>query len=235
MATPPLTMTNPPPARRYDWPAAVLSYLLPGLGQVLQGRVGKGVMFFVCLYGLFFYGLWMGQRQNVWLPEPSKLPDIGLPLLGRLSGTPKALAHRPQFLLQVGIGVAVWPAIVQYVAHDPAADPAGPPVVPFLKDYMLAPSETKLNDLQRPTTTTFELAWVFTVIAGALNLLVIYDALAGPVIRDDEEYPPVSPPRRPGNASAAVAPTRPNPDGDLAAAAIPESTAAVTATKAGGP
>ena len=187
MATP--SPLPPPPARRLDWPAAALSYLLPGLGQVLQGRVGKGVMFFVCLYGLFFYGLWMGQRLNVWLPEPSKLPDIGLPIVGRLSGTPKALAHRPQFLLQVGIGVAAWPAIVQYVAHDPAAEPGAPPAIPFLKDYMLAPSETKLNDLQRPRDTTFELAWVFTVIAGALNLLVIYDALAGPVVKDDEDYP----------------------------------------------
>ena len=231
MATPLL----PPPARKFDWPAAALSYLLPGLGQVLQGRVGKGVMFFVCLYGLFFYGLWMGQRLNVWLPEPSKLPDIGLPILGRLSGTPKALAHRPQFLLQVGIGVAAWPSVVQYVAHDPAADPAGPAAVPFLKDYMLAPSETKLNDLQRPTTTTFELAWVFTVIAGALNLLVVYDALAGPVVRDDEEYPPVAPPRRPGDAGAAVVAPRPNPDGESAAAAVPEPAAAATAKKAGGP
>ena len=231
MTPPPATLT--PPARRLDWPAAVLSYLLPGLGQVLQGRVGKGVMFFVCLYGLFFYGLWMGQRLNVWVPEPSKLPDISLPLLGRLSGTPKALAHRPQFLLQAGIGVAAWPAIAQYVAHDPAAEPGAPPAVPFLKDYMLAPSETKLNDLQRPTTTTFELAWVFTVIAGALNLLVIYDALAGPVVRDDEEYPPANPPRRPAGAGAAAVTARPNPDGDLAAAAVPESTAAAAGKKSG--
>ena len=55
---------------------------------------------------------------------------------------------------------------------------------------MLAPSEARLNDLQRAQDKTFDLAWVFTVIAGALNLLVIYDALAGPVVRDDEEYPP---------------------------------------------
>ena len=77
MATPPVSMTNPPPARKYDWPAALLSYLLPGLGQVLQGRVGKGVMFFVCLYGLFFYGLWMGRMKNVFVPEP-RVPRVTL-------------------------------------------------------------------------------------------------------------------------------------------------------------
>ena len=237
MATPPLLHPAAArPARKLDLLAALLSYLLPGLGQVVQGRVGKGVMFFACLYGLFFYGLWLGQMRNVWLPEPTRLPDIGLPVFGRLSGTPKALAHRPQFLAQFWVGVAAWPAVAQYVAADPAADPAAPPAVPPLKDYMAAPSEAKLNDLQRPQNTTFELAWVFTVIAGALNLLVIYDALAGPVVRDDEDFPPPTPPRRPGGAGAAVIAPQPNPDGELTAEAAPvPMAAAATATKAGGP
>ena len=236
MPTPPPPPSPPAhrPPRKLDPLAALLSYLLPGLGQVLQGRVGKGVMFFVCIYGLFFYGLWMGQMKNVWLPEPTKLPDIGVPIVGKLSGTPKALAHRMQFLAQFWVGVAAWPAVGQYVAHDPAADPNAPPAVPFLKDYMLAPSEAKLNDLQRPQDKTFDLAWVFTVIAGALNLLVMYDAFAGPVVRDDEEFPP-APPRRSGGAGAAVVAPWPNPDGESAAEAVPEPAAAATAKKAGGP
>ena len=48
-------MTSPP--RKYDFLAAFLTYLIPGLGQVMQGRIGKGVLYFVCLYGLFFYGM----------------------------------------------------------------------------------------------------------------------------------------------------------------------------------
>jgi len=55
----------PPPPRPLDTKAALLSYLLPGLGQVVQGRVGKGVLFFVGLYSLFFYGLALGQMKNV--------------------------------------------------------------------------------------------------------------------------------------------------------------------------
>ena len=100
--------------------AAVLSYLIPGLGQVMQGRIGKGVLFFVCLYGLFFYGMWLGKMKNVWLPDATTLPDVEAPLAGKLSGVPKALAYRPQFLGQFWIGVAAWPAVLQYAASDPA-------------------------------------------------------------------------------------------------------------------
>ena len=47
--------------------AALLSYLVPGLGQIYQGRVGKGILFFVCVYTLFFYGMYLGSWQNVYL------------------------------------------------------------------------------------------------------------------------------------------------------------------------
>ena len=46
---------------------ALLSYLVPGLGQIYQGRVAKGVLFLVCLYGLFFYGMYLGSWNNVYL------------------------------------------------------------------------------------------------------------------------------------------------------------------------
>src|SRR5260370_40853809 len=41
--------------------AGVLSYLVPGLGQIYQGRIGKGLLFLVCVYALFFYGLFLGS------------------------------------------------------------------------------------------------------------------------------------------------------------------------------
>jgi hypothetical protein len=36
--------------------AAVLSYLIPGLGQIYQGRFGKGFLFMVSLLGMFILG-----------------------------------------------------------------------------------------------------------------------------------------------------------------------------------
>ena len=185
-SSPPAPPTEP---RKLDPLAAVLSYLLPGLGQVLQGRVGKGVLFFVCLYGLFFYGMWMGKMRNVWLPDVEKLPDAEVPIVGKLGGVPKALYHRPQFLGQFWIGVAAWPAALQYAATDAPADGTPPAPTRLLGHYMQAPTEPELNTLQRNGDKRWDLGWVYTVIAGVLNILVIYDALAGPVIRDDQPFP----------------------------------------------
>src|SRR6516165_9996467 len=74
-----------PPPRELSPLAGLLSYLIPGLGQVYQGRIGKGVLFFVCIYVLFFYGMFLGTgsvalgsppttytlSNNVYLPSVS--------------------------------------------------------------------------------------------------------------------------------------------------------------------
>src|SRR5436305_8549682 len=62
----PMQANEPPPTSVL---AGVLSYLVPGLGQILQGRVGKGLLFFVCLVSLFHVGQAMGNWQNVYLPS----------------------------------------------------------------------------------------------------------------------------------------------------------------------
>ena len=47
-------------------------------------------------------------------------------------------------------------------------------------EFMRTPAEAELNRLQIDGDKTWDLGWVYTVIAGVLNVLVIYDALAGP-------------------------------------------------------
>ena len=166
--------------------AAVLSYLIPGLGQVYQGRIGKGLLFFAGLYGLFFYGMWMGQWRNVWIPEPADVQEVDL-LGWRIQGTAKAIYNRPQFGGQVWIGTAAWPAIMQYVNFDKDRK-AGPVFGTFER----CPTEEELNALQRDGNKRWDLGWVYTVIAGVLNMLVIYDALAGPMFRE----PPANPEKK---------------------------------------
>ena len=184
-------MPPPVPPRTFDPLAAVLSYLLPGLGQVVQGRIGKGVLFFICLYGLYFYGLTLGQMKNVWLPDATDQPAAVMPIVGELPGLPKALYYRPQFLGQFWIGVAAWPAVAQYLMTEPAAQEGDrPEPVPVLGHYMQAPPEPEINALLRDGNELWNLGWVYTVIAGALNVLVICDALAGPVVRDEDEPSP---------------------------------------------
>src|SRR5262245_66453159 len=99
--TPP---ASPLPPRKIDPFAAVLSYLVPGLGHIYQGRVGKGVLFLVCLYVLFFYGMYLGQGKNVYLPTKdgagNELAEVPIQL-GRIVIPPipgsKGVMYRVQF------------------------------------------------------------------------------------------------------------------------------------------
>lgn len=194
LAVPPETVTSPPPVPpQRDYLAAGMSYLVPGLGQIYQGRIGKGLLFFVGLYALFFYGMAMGQWRNVWLPDVSddrEFPPVAV--LGQQPGGAfKAIAYRPQFLGQFFIGIAAWPAVLQYMNYDPLKDEG-----PIFGSYQRTPPEGSANDdpdritlnkLQRDGNKRWDLGWVYTVIAGVLNLLVIYDAFAGPMFRDPPE------------------------------------------------
>src|SRR5262249_43749386 len=73
----------PAPLRTYELVPGLLSLLVPGLGQIHQGRVGKGLLFLVCIYTLFFYGLALGHWKNVYLPRAKNLPDSPLKLGGK--------------------------------------------------------------------------------------------------------------------------------------------------------
>ena len=196
----------PPGKRKLDPLAAFLTYLLPGLGQIVQGRVGKGILYFVCLYGLFFYGLAMGNWKNVWLGDYSGQTDVQL--AGRkLPGVFKDLSYRREFAGQFWIGIAAWPALLQYQttepipkSDDPGKDSWQPKPSAIFGSYMQVPPETELNRLQRDGDKRWDLGWVFTVIAGVLNILVIYDALAGPVVKEEDEPKPTPKPTTGGAA-----------------------------------
>jgi hypothetical protein len=173
--------TPPPPPVKLDFVAAILSYLIPGLGQLTQGRVRKGLLFLVCLYALFFYGMFLGQGKNVYLPDNH--PEER----GTLSRLASDLYTRFQFVGQFPIGMAAWPAMYQYYLYD------GADKNPPLHGWMRAPSLDEINQLQRDGDKTWDLGWVYTVIAGVLNVLVIYDALAGPAFREVKAAPQGTP------------------------------------------
>ena len=162
--------------------AALLSYVVPGLGQIYQGRVAKGVLFFVGLYGLFFYGMYLGQWSNVFLADTADANPAW-----RLPRVATNLYNRIHFAGQFWIGAAAWPAIWHY-NHDPANAARGPiNNGQFIAKFEAAPSEAELNTLQRDGDKHWDLGWVYTVIAGVLNVLVIYDAFAGPAFSDRPE------------------------------------------------
>lgn len=187
-----MSLSDPP---KHDWLAAFLSYLIPGLGQITQRRYAKGVIYFVCLYGMFFYGMSLGDWKNVWLADSvNQTSAIRIPVVGQLSGFPRDLAYRKEFAGQFFIGLVAWPAVIQYLTTEPiplsggTADTPDWPVQPRpILGHMMQPvAESTLNKLQADGNRMYDLGWVLTIVAGVLNILAIYDALAGPMVKDEE-------------------------------------------------
>ncbi len=153
------------------WLAAILAWMLPGLGHLYQGRTGKGILFFVCVLGTFFYGLYLGNGKVVY------------------ASVPWEQQFRWQYLCQLGVGLPSTPMLWQRSKSLKDANHHG-----FMAPPRRGPFETtddSGNDARQPSELAkwtvdshpyFELGTVFTVVAGLLNILVICDAAAGPLL-----------------------------------------------------
>ena len=137
--------------------AAFLAWFLPGAGHIYQGRIGKGLLFFVCIFGTFAYGLYLGGGRVVyasWRPDDRRLP----------------------YLCQIGVGLPALPALVQAQRLRSGRQP--------LFAGLMAPprNQDELADWNYRLHPYFDLGTVYTMIAGLLNVLAIYDAWAGPLL-----------------------------------------------------
>jgi len=190
----PSVKITPPPPPEHGLLAALLSFLIPGLGQVLQGRIGKGLLFFVCVYALFFYGMYLGSGSvtlsghtyrvtgNVYLPDTEKKNNPW-----NLPSFLANLYNRPQYLGQFWVGIVAWPALWHYnfpgkaeKAQDEDGQPKAHTIWTEIANFQKTPSEEAVNAVHTSGDKLLELGWVYTVIAGVLNIMVIYDAMAGP-------------------------------------------------------
>ena len=173
--------------------AAFLAWLIPGLGHFYQGRTGKGILFFVCIVGTFYYGLYIGGGRVVYA---STAPVFSM----------QFLQDRWQYVCQVGVGLPALPALVQRQRVRDGKAPWFGNERYFMRPPSMAPSESRdetdpNNTVNHPDELAkwnydlgdyFEIGTVFTVIAGLLNILAIYDAYGGPLIivpPDDKKKP----------------------------------------------
>ena len=160
------------------WLAAILAWAIPGLGHIYQGRTGKGLLFFICILGTFAYGMYLGGGKVVY------------------AAVPWEQQYRWQYFCQLGVGLPAAPMLVQrerMLNNKPLlwdgfmAPPRNGPT-PWT-DYSGKPG-VQPNELAMWTVKWhpfFEMGTVYTVIAGLLNVLVICDAAAGPLIIKPQE------------------------------------------------
>jgi hypothetical protein len=165
--------------------AAVLAWLIPGLGHWYQGRRAKAVLYFVCIMGLFGYGLYLSSSNEPCMDGSGK---IGYGRAVYFSW--RAGDVRLPYLCQVGVGVPALPALLQAdrMSHDRKVWWGGvmaPPRLSAASDGDRADpnfDQPTPQNLHRQLHHFFELAGFFTMVAGLLNVLAIYDAAAGPVV-----------------------------------------------------
>jgi hypothetical protein len=156
---PPIDLKNP-------LLAGFLAWLVPGLGHLYQGRYAKAALFFICIMGVFVYGIYLGSSAETGWGR-----DVYLSFRSR--------DLRLHFLCQVGVGLPTMPAVIQWLSerHPPrwGGFMARPPLEGEFADD---PSVSQIN---RQLHGFFEFGTAYTMIAGLLNLLAIYDACCGPV------------------------------------------------------
>jgi uncharacterized iron-regulated membrane protein len=158
---------------KQPWLAGLLAWAIPGLGHVYQGRTGKGLLFFICILGTFAYGLYLGGGKVVY------------------AATNWEQQYRWQYLCQLGVGLPATPMLIQRQRVESGKPPLwnglmAPPKnepTPWKDDS--GHMSTQPNELAKWTVELhpfFEIGTVYTVIAGLLNVLVICDAVSGPLI-----------------------------------------------------
>lgn len=177
---------------RNPWLAAFLAWCLPGAGHFYQGRHHKGGIFMGAVLGMFLAGLWLGGGKVVyasWRPEPrwAFVCQAGAGLVAmpaivqsmRLSGPSKQPWLASPFMappLQAGQAVSrAYADRVLATEPDIAADAFldRPPHRLFRGD--------QLSLWQRRLGRWFEYGTLYTMLAGMLNILAIYDAFSGPL------------------------------------------------------
>ena len=159
MKQPPVTLKNRPLA-------ALLAYLVPGLGHFYQGRTGKGILYGVCILGLYLVGLAMGDWRNVFWRWVSPFQDS---------------EHFCYYYLgQFFAGLAALPALIQatliHYGHAPIAG-----------GFLAEPSQIQINASYQ-SGKIVEMGALYTTVAGLLNILAIFDAYEGPAnVAADEQ------------------------------------------------
>jgi hypothetical protein len=173
---------------REPWLALFLAWLWPGAGHVYQRRYAKGALFMVCILGTWFFGLALGGGHVVYASHSKQ-------------------DRRLHYYAQVLVGAPALPALVQTWRVNGEKDPlfggAMAPPRPWPKDLgpneRVHPDDDEFSQWNLEYHTLFELGTLFTVVAGLLNVLAMYDAFAGPAFAVKEEASGPPPPSEAGD------------------------------------
>ncbi|MBX3420277.1 MAG: hypothetical protein KF752_01845 [Pirellulaceae bacterium] len=152
--------------------AAFLGWLVPGAGHYYQERKFKAAIYFVSIMSCLIVGMIVSGGRCVYASW-------------------NGVERRWQYVLQAGVGLPAIPAAVQawrksggnsalfegwFFENDPNVDADDNQAI------FAAPTSTKQLDLwHQKTASGFDLGTLYTMVAGLLNILAVYDAYSGPL------------------------------------------------------
>ncbi len=189
--------------------AAFLGWLWPGAGHFYQRRFMKGFLFMICVLSTYFFGLGLGHGRVVYASLKSGdirwqyfcQLGVGAPALPALVQSFKTSQGRDPFFVlcerypanygNAGSGNPIDRQRAQLRYERVTAENNFEAYQgPTLKDGFMAPPAGPVLPNESDVLAkwhfdykhNFEMGTLYTVIAGLLNLLVIYDAFVGPAI-----------------------------------------------------
>ncbi|MGL6194694.1 MAG: DUF6677 family protein [Thermoguttaceae bacterium] len=161
--------------------AGLLTWIFPGLGHFYQGRYFKCILFALCTTPTFFIGCYLGSSKDIgfarnvywsWRPGDKRLFFIPQSCFGPAAVLAWVQSSRVNKGLEPVLNGAMAPPLLN--AHNVPKDKRGWPPT--------------LDEIIAKLGVYFEIGTIFTVVAGLMNLLIIFDAIDGPVMfRKPEE------------------------------------------------
>jgi hypothetical protein len=178
--------------------AALLSWLVPGLGQLYQGRRLKGLLFMGSLLAVLVAGMVLGGGRVaywLWTPGERRLAFVGQAGIGLVALPAVLQASRlagPAHDTYFGSGLFAPPLRPGQLVSAPCAarvaraDP-GMTFDPVAGTSLARCRSDQLSAWHRRLGRFFDIGTLYTVLAGMLNILVVYDAFSGPLREPRED------------------------------------------------
>lgn len=180
--------------------AMLLAWLVPGAGHLYQGRRFKGALFLVVILSVYLTGFMLGSGRVVywsWKRGEQRWAMTCQAGIG-IAAVPAALQSR--MLLGSGKaamagGVMAPPVSLGQQVDEDYAQAMIRRNPELTEDDFRRQPRMRLWEFQRDELSMwhhqlgrwFEIGTLYTMIAGMLNMLVIYDAGFGPLGRSSEE------------------------------------------------
>lgn len=153
-------------------------------------------------------------------------PETRGKFVGTLDGEAVELALNGGFQLERPISAGFQRGLICYVARRADQHPHESQVIrgsiprSFVDGYCAPPEPAKLQDLHGRLGKFYDLAIAFTMIAGLLNVLAVWDAIEGPAYGFGDEVVPVIPTADETPVAAAKAPPPTEPSASTPSQAI---------------